>query len=258
MSVSKIDKAGRRRGIQSVEIAIRILEAIASFGTASSLSSIAQATDMAAPQVHRYLQSLIAAGMAQQNHDSGHYDLGPTALKLGLSALARTDAFKVVDRVISAFSERTGQTVQIAALGPIGPTVVRLYMGRPPVVTSLNVGSVLPLLRSATGHVFLAYLSDAETADLAELEARATPVKASALEAIRRSVRQRGFAEEHSTVIPGLSASASPIFDLQGRVILTATLLAPASAVDPKRVRTTELTALCRDISAELGWMGAR
>lgn len=47
-----------RRGIQSVEIAAEILEALEAVGSAASLSKIAAACGMPPSKVHRYLVSL--------------------------------------------------------------------------------------------------------------------------------------------------------------------------------------------------------
>jgi DNA-binding IclR family transcriptional regulator len=245
----------RRRGIQSIEIGMRILEALGASG-ASSLSGLAQAVDMPAPQVHRYLQSLITSGMARQDIASGRYDLGSAALRLGLIALARTDAFKIVDRVIDEFVERTGQTVQISALGPMGPTIVRLYNGRPSLLTTLHVGAVLPFSTSATGRVFLAFIPGSETADLINVERQYAAVDSLSIDQIRATVRTAGKAVETGTVIPGLHATAFPIFDLQGRAILVATALTSAATVDSREEMIAELGALCHHISAEMGWLG--
>jgi len=55
-------------------------------------------------------------------------------------------------------------------------------------------------------------------------------------------------------MMPGLLATAFPIFDLQGRVILCATALRPeALPCDDAKV-LDELGELCLHISAQLGW----
>ena len=246
----------RRRGIQSIEIGMRILEVLAAHRTATPLSAIAQTTGMAAPQVHRYLQSLIAAGMARQDQASGRYDLGPASLRMGLAALSRTDAFTVVDRAISEFVERTGQTAQIAAMGPMGPTIVRVYNGRPALHTTLHVGSILPLTTSATGRIFLAFVPPSETVRLVQEELHASASEASrALAEIRASMAKGMKAEEIGTVIVGLHATAFPIFDLQGRAILVATALTSADQLHSGTAGAIdEMGLLCRKMSTELGW----
>lgn len=244
----------RRRGIQSVEIGLRVLEALNRLGGASTLTMISQASGMVPPQTHRYLSSLIAAGMAQQDPQTGRYDLGPAALRLGLGALARIDAFAITDQAIGAFAARSGRTVQVAALGPLGPTIVRWKVGRPPVMTSFNVGSVLPLLHSATGHAFLAFAPEGETDHLVERELAETGLTSADVEAIRRRVRGQGFAHVEGTMVPGLRATAFPILDLQGRAILTATAIVPGSWPDSgDDVLRIELGRVCAEISAKLG-----
>lgn len=249
------ERGTRRKGIQSVEIGLRVLDTLSSLGGPATLSSIAQASNMQSPQVHRYLQSLIVAGMVQQDAESGRYDLGAGALRLGLGALARIDAFAIADEAIKGFALRSGQTVQIAALGPLGPTIVRWHAGKPAVMTSFNIGSVLPLLQSATGHVFMAFGPRGAIEPLLDQElqaSRADPVEARHL---RERVRDQGYAHVDGTMIPGLQATAFPIFDLQGHAILTATMLTPASwRREDSAKAADELAAACGDISRKLGY----
>jgi DNA-binding IclR family transcriptional regulator len=217
----------RRAGIQSVGIGLRVLDALAAGGEPQPLGAIASASGLSSSQAHRYLASLVGAGMARQDPGTGRYDLGPSALRLGLGALARVDAFNAAHVALSAFVRETGRTVQIAALGPTGPVVVRWLMGFPPVATSLTVGSTLPLLRSATGHVFLAFRSEAQTRELVERESRASRgLEPVSVDVIRRRVREDGFASVSGSVIPGLRATAMPIFDFQQEAVLSATVLA--------------------------------
>ncbi|MDB5437772.1 MAG: hypothetical protein JWM33_199 [Caulobacteraceae bacterium] len=251
----KTSSVSRRRGIQSVEIGLRVLQALAGLDQAASLGAVAQASGVSASQAHRYLVSLMAAGMAQQDPASGRYDLGPAALQLGLGALARTDAFKIADKAIADFVLRTGWTVQIAAYGPQGPTIVRWLMGRPAVMTSFTVGSVLPLLFSATGQIFTAFLPASETAALIEREQAQGQITDAEIEALRLRVRAAGNAAVDGTMVPGLRAFAYPIFDIQGRPILSATALGPdAVSRSGDDAALAELARVCGEISRQLGW----
>lgn len=245
----------RRAGIQSVGIGLRVLDALASYEEPQALGTIAAASDLSPSQAHRYLASLCAAGMARQDAGSGRYDLGPAALRLGLGALSRIDAFQEANQRITDFVHETGRTVQMASLGPSGPIVVRWVMGAPPISTSLMVGSPLPLLRSATGHLYLAFRPDSHTRHMIERETAEdrglTPVD---VEAIRKRVRADGYSGVSGTLIPGLRATAVPIFDLQAEATLTATVLA-TDAFRPDRddqVRE-RLIAVCDEITAAIG-----
>jgi len=215
----------RRQSIQSVEIGLIVLDALVYLGKASPLSQVAQHAGMSAPQTHRYLGSLINAGMARQEEGSGYYKLGPAALRLGLAALALSDVYRIADDEFSAFSSSTGKTVLVAALASTGPVIVRWYAGSPPVVTSLSVGSSLPVLRSATGQIFLAFVPEPEIEAIVRREQQAVGLTPVSVQAVRAEVRARGYAEVDGSLIPGLRAIAMPIIDMQGRSTLAATLL---------------------------------
>jgi len=243
----------RRSGIQSVGIGLRVLDVLASLHGGAQLGAIAAAADLSSSQAHRYLASLIAAGMAQQDPASGHYELGPGALKLGLAALSRVDSFREAARGLTAFMEETGRTVQMAALGPTGPIVVRWIMGTPAISTSLMVGAPLPLLFSATGHVFLAFRSRNATLEMVQRETQ-PHLKTNDVEAIRRRVLSDGYSTVKGDLIPGLRATAVPIFDLQGEVVFTATMLA-TDVFDPAfdEAARLRLMAICDEITRATG-----
>lgn len=249
------EMTSKREGIQSVGTGVRVLRALAAMDGPVALGALAKACDLSAPQTHRYLVSLIEAGMARQNPADGRYDLGPAALELGLGALARVDAFREADAALSRFRDDTGRTVQLAAFGPAGPVIVRWFMGSPPVVTALTVGSRVPLLRSATGHVFLAFRAAAETSRLVADEQAVTGQGAAIdVAALVSAVRQQGYSSVSETLIPGLRASAVPILDLQGQAVLVATLLSRADMDAGADANARDaLLGVCRDISRAIG-----
>jgi DNA-binding IclR family transcriptional regulator len=247
-------KVKKRAGIQSVVIGMGVLDALANLGDARPLAAIVKACGLSPSQTHRYLASLTEAGMVKQDAN-GDYDLGPAALTLGLSALARIDVFKIADEKISAYCAATGSTVLLAALGPVGPTIVRWHMGRPPIVTSLGLGSVLSVLHSATGQIFLAYRPDQELEALVGAELVQSPtMDADALQRLKDKVRAEGKAEVGGTLIPGLNAKAYPIFDMQGHAILAATLVTAAGRGEQAGCQAArKLRAVCEDISGAVG-----
>ena len=249
-----------RGGIQSVGIGLRVLDAVGGMRQPAPLGMVAKACGLSPPQTHRYLTSLVAAGMVRQDEATGRYGLGPGSVRLGLSALAQTDAFQLTDLAIAGFTERTGRTVQVAALGPLGPTVVRWHAGLPPVMTSFNVGSVLPLLSSATGHVFLSFAPDNETSALLEAEVRRVGARDMLdVARIRRGVRDAGFAAASGSVAPGLRAISFPVFDLQGRPVLVATMvMTDAFDVGQDLAVQEDLRVVCGTVSERLGYSGSR
>ena len=250
------DAAGHgRRTIKSVETGLLVLRSLASLGGPAPLSAVARAAGIPAAQIHLYLSSLIAAGVARQSPHSGHYDLAEGAIQLGLSALARLDIFAIADRNFAAFASQTGRTCLVAVWGDAGPTVVRWYPGNPPVITTLAIGSVMPLLRSATGQVFFSFgdqqVMQAHAAAGKPMHAGQSPVDA---ETIRRRVIACGHARVDGDLIPGLRAISAPVFDLQGRLALVATAIATqAFDIASDTEADAALLAACRAVTQALG-----
>src|SRR5579863_7027721 len=196
-----------RRGIQSVETGLRVLAALAASGGPAPLTALGNRAGLSPSQTHRYLQSLVVSGMAVQDASS-RYDLGPGVIRIGIAALARLNAFTRAEAAMQRFVEETGRTGLLSVWGEAGAVCVRWFPGRPSVVTSLGVGSVMPLLFSATGRVFLGFLSPQEMEgplSAAQSEA-AAPID---IEPIRQSVRQNLLAKSDDTVFVGVRALAA-------------------------------------------------
>lgn len=241
-----------RRGIQSVGIGFRVLAALAAEAEPSALGTVARRSGLSPSQAHRYLASLVDAGMAHQHAASGRYELGPQAIQIGLAALARVDVFAAADPAIAAFTRETGRTTLIAARGPLGPTIVRWHAGRRPIVTSLAIGSVLPYFNSATGHAFLGLMTDEEVEGL--LAEEPSPPQPAAVAALRRKVRSRMCASVDELLIPGLRATAVPILDIQGRPVLVATMMAtPAFPRSEDDGILHKLQDACRSLTERQG-----
>ena len=234
MSKTDDDSAG---GIQSLDAALRLLAAMAERREAVSLSDLARDLAMPPSKVHRYLASFQHAGLVVQAGRSGKYDLGPGAIRLGLSALARHD---FVNRTADALPElvaQTGMTAMLSVWGTQGATVVRWERAAVPTVTSMGLGTVLPLMTSATGRAFLAWGPPAPMQGML----------AEGAEGLVESVRAAGYASVDGRFIPGLVAIAAPILDWQGQAQAVVTLIGtdPALAA-PDAPQVQALRAFCR------------
>jgi DNA-binding IclR family transcriptional regulator len=246
-----------RRGIQSVETGLRVLAALAASGGPAPLTALGVRAGLSPSQTHRYLQSLVVSGMAVQDASS-RYDLGPGVIRIGIAALARLNAFSRTEAALLRFVEETGRTCFLSVWGEVGPVCVRWFPGRPAVVTSLGVGSVMPLLFSATGRVFLAFLTPQE------LEGPLTAARTEAatltdIEQIRQSVREKLLAQNDDTMFVGVRTLAAPIFDLQGRLSMAATTVATDAFPRERDEEVGQrLLAACKAATLEAGgaWPG--
>ena len=217
---------GETPGIQSVEIAARILAALAEGGGALPLRALAAATGMHRRKVHRYLISLARAGLVSREPEFGHYGIGPLTITAGLAGLNRLDPVRLAYSALPALRDRIGETVVLAVWGERGATVIALEESARAVTLNVRVGSVLPLRGSAMGRIFAAFLPASTVRKVLMAEggrdrAGRGPILGKAdfarvLDAIRRD----RIARIEGTLIPGLNAMAAPVFDQRGKLVL--------------------------------------
>ena len=260
--------AAARRGIQSIEVGFRILDVIRKAGHPLPLKEIADACELTVPNVHYYLVSFQKVGVVQQHADTGHYGLGPYALRLGLAALEQFDVFTTARPIMAEVAAITGHTVFLGVWGNKGPTIVyRVEGARSRPLLELRVGSVLPLLSSALGRNFLAHLPEASTRELLEQEmatARTDGYGAAGrsytqkdVQAIREEVLQHHLSRCRDALLPHFTSLSAPIFDMLGEMKAAITLMGPVGAIDDDLQSDTArlLSEKARSISATAGWV---
>jgi DNA-binding IclR family transcriptional regulator len=240
---------------------MRVLGALAAGTGAQALSAIGARAGVSPSQTHRYLQSLLAAGMAVQD-PSGRYDLGPAAISVGVAALSRLDSFARSEAALRSFTAETGRTSLLSIWGEAGAVVVRWFPGTPPIYSSVTIGAILPLLHSASGHVFLAFLPEQVTAAVLRHErAHDHAVLPINVASIREDIRTRLLSDAAPTMLPGLRAMAAPVFDLQGNLALVATAIATdAFDLAEDEAVAQRLQAACRVATEAVGgvWPGSQ
>ena len=249
-----------QQGIQSIEIGGRLLQALAESSEAMILRDLAAAASMPAPQAHRYLVSLARLGLVERIAESGRYDLGQFALQVGLAALGRVEPVRLAGPVLAALREKIRQTVALAVWANQGPTIVRWLSADTPVAATLRVGSVMPLTRSATGGVFLAFLPQSTTESFLRRELQENvrrglrPTTRGEVNGFVGRTRRRGAART-SEFIPGIAGISAPIFDHTGDMVLALTALGYSKPFESEIGPLTE--AVCgaaAQLSARFGY----
>ncbi|MCC6608657.1 MAG: IclR family transcriptional regulator [Burkholderiales bacterium] len=234
-------------GVKSVQVGLRVLAALAAAYRPMMLSELAKAVAMPSAKVHRYLASLSRAGIVEQEGPGGRYGLGPLALTLGLSALHQLDHVRVAGAAMAALRDRTEQTGLVAVWGSAGPTIVRWEECRRPVAVNMRVGSVLRLLDSATGLVFVAFLPRHVTEGLLASEMRGRD--AAQVEERLAEVRARKMARVRGQQMASIHALSAPVFDHTGALVAVMTLLGPETHFDA--TWDGPLAAALRDAAGE-------
>lgn len=216
-----------RKGIQSIEVGGRIISALCDFQYPVPLKDLAAAVDMPAAKVHRYLTSLARIGLAFQDDRSGLYGLGPMALRMGLSAIERNDVVMRAGRLLRSLTIEWRSSGHLAIWGERGPVLIRTEHGGPPVISTMGLGTVMPLLRSATGQAFLAAMPRSAIEHVIVAEQEILDWNDAKVDQLITETRQRGAAVIEGDIVPGLSAISAPVFNLDGAVACCVTLMNP-------------------------------
>ena len=135
----------KRRGINSVETGVRVLESLVALKEPSTLTMVAQASDLDNSQTHRYLSSLVNCGMVHQDPHTGFYAVGAKTMSFGLAALSQLNPIAAISGATQSLAREQGHTAMLTIWSPNGPVILQWFAGRPPVYSSLSVGSTLPL-----------------------------------------------------------------------------------------------------------------
>lgn len=152
-----------RYTIQSLDIALNLLQIMAEHGKPMLLSEISEISGEPASKPHRYLSTFSQMGFVVQREKHGAYGLGRSCIQLGLAAMRQVDLFATVDAGLPQLAEQTGCHSYIAIWTMAGPIIVRWLYSDDAVATSTLPGRILPVTRSSTGRVFAAFLSQSQT-----------------------------------------------------------------------------------------------
>ena len=229
----------RQRGIQSIEVGMRVLQALTEQRRPLPLKDLARLADMAPAKAHPYLVSFMATGLVKQNPLTGHYELGPAALQMGLAALQQLDPLTEASQEAAQLAARSDLSIALAVWGQLGPTVVRLDEPRYPLHVNLRVGTVMSLFNTITGRVFAAYLPEKMVRSLLEDEHRRVVGGASAsfdapeVQALLREIRATGMGRGVSMPQPGVNTLCAPVFDAAGHIALVMTMIGPQGVFEP-------------------------
>ena len=228
----------RQRRIQSIDVGMRVLQALTEQRRPLPLKALAQLAGMPPGKAHPYLVSFMAAGMVKQSPLTGHYELGPMALQMGLAALQQLDPLTEASQEAALLAARADLSVALAVWGHLGPTVVRLDEPRYPLHVNLRVGAVMSLFNTITGRVFAAYLPEKMVRTMLEDEHRRVVGGGSAsfdapeVQQLLADIRATGMGRGVSMPQPGVNTLCAPVFDAGGQLALVMTMIGPQGIFD--------------------------
>ena len=133
-------------GIQSIEVGVPLLAAVARSVEAITLTDLAKSAEMTPSRAHKYLASFVRAGLVARDSANGRYRLGPLALELGFAAMRHLSAVSISEATMLELRDNLNLTVSLTVWGNQGPTIVRRVESHQMQFAVMRVGSVTLLL----------------------------------------------------------------------------------------------------------------
>ncbi|AQH01175.1 IclR family transcriptional regulator [Burkholderia sp. KK1] len=254
------EDARPQRGINALDATGDLLRALVAAGEPLTLRDLAAAAGMPPAKAFAHLVSLVKVGLLARD-DAGLFHAGALSRELGLIALQRLSPIRDAESEIVALAASTSMTVAAAALGPLGPTVIRLEESARPQHVSLRIGTAMSLVNTAIGRVFAAHLPADMLASLMQQDGIRLAGAADAKPDAARldDIRKDGLDTALGAPVPGIHTLAAPVFDHTGSVCLVIALIGSAggfdSAADGPLARA--LLAATRRLSWRFGLMEA-
>jgi len=253
-----------RHGIDAVEVAGAILQALLRCERPARLKDIEIASGIPSAKIHRYLVSMIRCGLVRRHGSSGRYDFGLLAHQVGQVVARDNDVVSQIEARLAQFSQEIGEVVGVAQWVGDGVVFVNWFESSPEFSIRLKPGMRLGVTTSATAKLLAAYLPREVTEPLVRTQlAERDMVSAEQIERTYgeyADIRARGIANSLGARRSGLNALSVPVFDSDGQVVVAVTVLgmAPRFDADIAGMLAGQMLALSEELSAQMGYKRAR
>ncbi len=229
-----------KHGVQAAETVLQVLSGFIGAEPMPMLKTLAERAAMHPAKVHRYLVSLSRMGYVEQDPESSRYRLGPMALRLGFAAMASVDAIRVTRPLMFGFAQSVGHSVLLGVWNDNGPMIALKESAPGPITITSTEGTVLPILRSAIGRAFGAWLPRPKTAALVEKELEVLraaphpgcPSSQQEVDALFKDIRKRGIVRITGQLSPVMHSLSAPVFNSASELEAVLCVAGPPATFD--------------------------
>ena len=145
---------------------------------------------------------------------------------MGLSCIQRTDAIQAAQPMINELHRKIDCGLQISKWTSQGPLIVQWIEPNQAVSVITRVGSIMPLLNSATGRAYAVFMAEDIVRPLLEQEwqqkqlqqQRVYPANWTEFLQMKQSFIKQGAATVSGDMLVGVNAICVPIFNAQGEI----------------------------------------
>lgn len=237
---------------------LRALELLASSEAPRGVSELARELDLPKSNVHRTLQTLVAAGYVRAKA-GGLYECTLKLFEIASPVLARIDVRQVADSFMRALADATQETVHLSILDRGEVIYLHKIESPHPVRAYSSIGGRAPAYCVASGKALLAYQDESFFQYLPDPLPAYTPRTITSQDELRRELEQvriQGFAINRGEWRDSVCGLAAIIHDALGKPVASIGISGPADRVTPTALRRFSETVVdsARGLSRALGY----
>jgi DNA-binding IclR family transcriptional regulator len=244
-----------------IERALNLLESLTRDARGLPMQTLADELGIPKSATHRMLAELVRLGYVRQDAQTSRYRLSTKLVALGFRYLASSGA-DVVQPVLDRLAEASGELVRLGVIDGERQTWIAKSQGaRSGLRYDPDMGRDAPLFYTASGHAWLASMSDAEALALVARQGIADPAAfgpnapRDSTELLERLAlaRRQGYAWVVESSSLGTAALAAVVrHPLERRVIGVLSIAGPSARLPLARLHelAPQLLAAAEELSA--------
>jgi IclR family KDG regulon transcriptional repressor len=246
--------------VRAIERALQILDCFNPSHPERGLTEIAQEVGLHKATTHRIVMTLLKSGYLDKSPDGQKYRLGLHLASLGSIVTSQMNLRQDSLPYMTQLSKKFEETCDLSIFDNGEVLYIEVLRSNHALNIAAAVGQRLPAYCTASGKVFLAYLSpDERVKYLSEPLTAYTSKTITSIEKLNRQfeeILQKGYAIDDEGFEVGIRAISAPVFNRKEKVIAAVGIPSPTSRMSDKRIPEIatgllETAALC---SRRQGW----
>ena len=250
--------------VKSADRVMQILETIGSSEEGKTHGELASSLHIPKSSLSLLLANLLDRQYLSMNSPDKRYVLGPQVLVLAGRYLSSLDIARLGQPVLRKVTRVIDESAEIAIKRGNEMMIIAKVDCSRPLARIIQMGERAPIYATAGGKAILAHLSDDEIEQYFS-SVELTPITKATItdpEVLRHelnAIRSGALARSHEELHEGITAVASPVFDLYGHVVASIVLPILTIRFTPEKGKKAEnvLRQASIELSHQLGFDNA-
>jgi len=240
MQSSKRNSGGHGQ-VQSISRALTLLNKLSEADQGLNLTDLAVSLGLAASTTHRLLNSLLEFGFVEADEQTGHWQVGLEAFRVGNAYLKKRDFVMMARPFMKALVAATGETSNLAILENTHHVFVGQVECSEVMRMVVQIGSRGAPYASGVGKALLSALPERQVMAIVSatgMEKFTDNTIASPADLVSElsDIRSRGYALDDEEQSIGLRCVAANIYDEFGEALAAISISGPTARIRNERI----------------------